>query len=137
VNSRLRRAITHRTTLVAIAAFLLAVGWIATRQRLPVSYALATSDATSCIGVGQDSLILHGRLDGDLPKTWANDHLTVYWPVGYSAHFDPQLVVVDRSGAVRAQEGDEMLATSPWHGLNVCYQSGGIVDVSEVGPAGT
>jgi hypothetical protein len=129
--------VPRRPTLIAGAVVLAAI-WIATRPRLPMTYALATVDPrNSCLGIGSGALVLHGRVENEVVTTWANDHLHVYWPSGYSARFEPDLIVIDRTGAVRGREGDDMAATYPWHDLYVCNQSSGFVDVWELTPAGS
>jgi hypothetical protein len=100
-------------------------------------YPLATVDpavTTICPPGGAGSLVLHGAIEDGAARTWANDDATVYWPPGYTAEFSPNLVVRDPTHAERAREGDVMI-TNPWHGLNVCPQANGIVDVTAPQPS--
>ena len=113
--------------------------WLRDRPRQPTIYYLASVDpvVNICEEMGVDRLILHGRVIDGVAKTWANEHTSIYWPPGYTAQFAPDLAVLDPGGHVRAREGDDMAATRPWHGLSVCLQSGGIVDVWEAAPTPT
>jgi hypothetical protein len=113
-------------TVAALALLLAACG-------NPAAYPLPTRDPalTACGGVGMVSLVLHGSLSSGVARTWTADwhgsESTVYWPPGYVARFDPGLVVLDRSGAVRAREGDDLLSTGPTHELFACPTEGGSI----------
>jgi hypothetical protein len=65
-------------------------------------------------GVGRDAT-LHGS-PLDLRVTWAIDNssgrrVELLWPVGYKALFDPGLVILDRTNAVVAGEGDQIVGS--------------------------
>jgi hypothetical protein len=91
----------------------------------------------ACGGTATPSLILHGSLTSGVARAWAADksdrESAVYWPPGYVARFDPGLMVLDVGGAVRAREGDDLIAVAASRGLFVC-PSAGIVFVWEEGP---
>ena len=106
----------------------------------PALYPVPTRDPAinACGGKEMSSLVLHGSLSSGVARVWTSDVLgresLLYWPPGYMARFDPGLVVLDFSGASRAREGDDLLATGPSHGLFVC-PARGIAWVWEEGPA--
>jgi hypothetical protein len=90
--------------------------------------------------VGMVSLVLHGSFSSGIARTWTPDwhggESTVYWPPSYVAGFDPDLVVFDAGGVVRARDGDDLLSTGPLHGLSACpTDAGTIVWIWQVGPA--
>lgn len=65
-------------------------------------------------------LVLHGAMDSGSARTWVGDSTVVKWPAGYVARFEPSLVIYDASGVIRGREGEDLAATSPWHGQTVC-----------------
>jgi hypothetical protein len=99
------------------AASLLGTAWLVVGCGSFGGFSLRT-DATrqgSCsIGVGRDATI-HGSVS-DPRLAWAIDNssgrrVELIWPVGYSARFSPQLVVVDRGAKVVAHEGDLIIGS--------------------------
>ena len=87
----------------------------------PVSYALPDGlVGNTCAGVGTGPLILHGRLVDGVAEAWAGDAITIRWPSGYVARFEPDLIVLDADGVVRGREGEDMTADAPWHDQLVC-----------------
>lgn len=87
----------------------------------PVSYALPDGLlGPTCAGVGTGPLILHGRLVNGVAAAWAGDAITIRWPSGYVAHFEPDLIVSDADGGVRGREGEDMMADPRWHDQLVC-----------------
>lgn len=104
-------------------------------------YAVPTDSARiTCQGGAIDSnsgihLVLHGRLEGDIARTWVNDSTEVVWPGGYEARFEPSLVIYDSNGVVRGREGEDMAASVPWHGQPICMnRDNGALSMVLVGP---
>ena len=70
----------------------------------------------TCAGTAFDA-VLHGS-PGDPPSTWiihvANGRREeVIWPPGYSAQFNPGLLVFDESGSLVGREGTHVIGGCP------------------------
>jgi hypothetical protein len=131
-------------TAIAVVVLALALNGRSTPSGTSV-FPLETVDPrlTICSGTHVSQLILHGEpTNAGSPRIWASsggqsDDVAIDWPPGFSARFLPKLEIVDAAGEVRAVEGDDLVATSPfWHGLLVCFE-GDHVDIWEPAPVQT
>ncbi len=73
-----------------------------------------TRQGSCSVGVGRDATI-HGSAS-DTSLAWAIDNTSgnrveLIWPVGYTAQFGPQLVVLDRDGKAVAHDGDLIIGS--------------------------
>lgn len=72
-----------------------------------------------CAGVDVRPLLLDGSLVNGVPIVTANGIMPISWPSGFTAEFDPDLVVYSSDGRTFARKG-EVIANDIWHGLDVC-----------------
>jgi hypothetical protein len=69
-----------------------------------------------CAGTGIDA-VLHGS-PGDPPSTWIihvvdGRREEVVWPPGYSARFDPGLLLFDEAGILVGRDGTHVIGRCP------------------------
>lgn len=86
----------------------LAAGEVALPTEPPI--AVAPGVATACAGVGID-MVLHGDA-ADPQVVWLigdiGPRVSVVWPTGYRARFDPSLEVLDANDTVVLRDGDRV-----------------------------
>jgi hypothetical protein len=112
--------------LFALALLVGGLAWLPGRF---APHALDETPTTfnACAGVNAERVIVHGDLLFGHISIWANKGTTVTWPQGYTARFEPGLVVYDTRGDVRAREGDDLLIGSgAGRGLYVCVSSNSV-----------
>lgn len=65
----------------------------------------------ACRGVGIDGVLLGDLADPRIAwlETTRNRAIKLVWPPGYSAHFDPDLEVLDSNGQVVFRAGDRVI----------------------------
>lgn len=92
----------------------------------PPGYALPRIDdflerTGVCAGYATHPLVLRGRLEDGVAQVWAEPargKAPIFWPRGFRALFDPDLVIVDQGGNVVAREGQDL--TVNFSGLSAC-----------------
>lgn len=84
--------------------------------RIPSPY----EEDWNCTGFGIDPLTLHGELIDGIAVVQAAGPtpFTIFWPRGYKARFEPDLVILNKVGVQVAQEGTDL--NLDWHWAYVC-----------------
>ncbi len=86
---------------------------------LPVIPADWAREGATCAGVDVTPLVLRGQAaDGGVSVT-ANGKWRILWPAGFTAVFDPALIVRSPDGSAFAHDGEDM-TDAIWHGTRVC-----------------
>ena len=73
----------------------------------------------NCAGVELTPLVLKGQTAEGATSVTANGNVPISWPPGYTATFDPSLVVWSPDGREFARGGEDMTGVV-WHGTRVC-----------------
>ena len=115
--------------LIVLVLLVGALAWLPGRFEV---HAVAETPSTfnACAGVNADHVIVHGDLLFGHMSIWADNGKAVSWPHGYTARFEPGLVVYDTRGDIRARDGDDLLlGMGAGRGLYVCVTGSSVIIV--------